>query len=116
MYNLALAYEQGRGVRKNLRRAMELYAQAAELGDVDAQLALGWAFLNGMVDPPDYMSAFRWYRQAAKQGSASALFSLGQMFMEGLGVPCSRGRAARYFRAAAAAGHAKATELLRDLE
>ena len=36
LYNLALCYEEGRGVKRDKKKAIEYYSQAAELGDEDA--------------------------------------------------------------------------------
>lgn len=114
-YNLALAYEEGKGTRRNRKKALALYQAAAQDGDVDAQLALGWCYLNGVFGPRDSLASFRWYEQAARQREPKALFSLGQMFLEGLGIPASRERAERYLRAAATLGHARARRWLKRL-
>lgn len=45
---VAFAYEQGRGVRKNLGRAIQIYKKAADAGNADAQCVLGWMCLNGV--------------------------------------------------------------------
>jgi TPR repeat protein len=115
-YNLGLAYERGKGTRRNRKKALRLYGELAQAGDVDAQLALGWCYLNGVGTPMDALAAFRWYEQAARQREPRALFSLGEMFLEGLGIPASRERALRYLRAAAELGHARSRRWLRELE
>ncbi|MCP3059575.1 sel1 repeat family protein [Myxococcus sp. K38C18041901] len=115
IYSLATAYEQGKGVKQSLERAIRLYEKAANLEDVNAQCTLGWLLLNGARGSPDYLGAIRWYQRAAKQGSTSAFFSLGQIYSEGLGVPKSKTRAVQHFRSAASAGHSKAAERLRQL-
>ena len=43
LFQLAINYEQGRGVAENQQEAFYCYQQAAELGHVTAQLNLGWA-------------------------------------------------------------------------
>ncbi len=40
MMGLALMYENGKGTEKNIQLAINLYRQAAELGDEDAKLKL----------------------------------------------------------------------------
>ncbi|WP_284661458.1 tetratricopeptide repeat protein [Myxococcus sp. SDU36] len=112
---VAFAYEQGRGVRKNLGRAIQIYKKAADAGNADAQCVLGWMCLNGVGGSTDILGALRWYQQSAEQGNASALFSLGQMYGEGNGVPKSRTRAARYLRLAAALGHSRSADYLKEL-
>lgn len=105
-YNLALAFEFGRGARKNLGRAMALYRRAARSGDADAQVALAYNLLNGIGVRADRKAALRWYRKAADAGHLSAHFSLGQQLT---------GDTARtHLRFAARRGHAKARALLRE--
>ena len=48
LFQLAINYEQGRGVAENQQEAFYCYQQAAELGHVTAQLNLGWAYSNGI--------------------------------------------------------------------
>ncbi|WP_253899780.1 tetratricopeptide repeat protein [Corallococcus carmarthensis] len=115
-YNVGLAYELGKGVRKNLKRANAYYESSAKGGYAEAQLALGYNYSNGVGLVPDAMRAFGWFRLAAKQGHASASFNLGLMFANGEGVPKSKARALRHFRDAADLGHAKAARWLRKLE
>jgi len=43
----ALAYEHGEGVPRDVEKAVELYCEAARLGDVNAMYALGWMYANG---------------------------------------------------------------------
>ena len=105
-YNLALAFEFGRGARMNLRRAMALYRRAARGGDADAQVALAYNLLNGIGVRPNRRAALRWYRKAARAGHLSAHFSLGQQ------LPGRTGRA--HLRFAARRGHARARALLRE--
>ncbi len=47
LFQLAIIYEQGRGVPENQQEAFYCYQQAAELGHVTAQLNLGWIYANG---------------------------------------------------------------------
>ncbi len=51
LFQLAINYEQGRGVAENQQEAFYCYQQAAELGHVTAQLNLGWAYSNGIGAP-----------------------------------------------------------------
>lgn len=105
-YNLALAFEFGRGARMNLRHAAELYRRAARGGDADAQVALAYNLLNGIGVRPNRRAALGWYRKAAKAGHLSAHFSLGRL------LPGRTGRA--HLRFAARRGHARARALLRE--
>ncbi|WP_255442013.1 MULTISPECIES: tetratricopeptide repeat protein [Corallococcus] len=112
---VADAYERGRGVRKNLGKAIQLYKKAAAGGDAEAQSILGWMCINGVGGARDVLGAIRWYQEAAKQGHVSGFFSLGHIYAEGDGVPKSKARAVRYYRMAAAAGHPRAANCLKAL-
>ncbi len=49
----AVAFENGEGVPKDLRRAAALYCDAAREGNADAQYGLGWMYANGRGMPRD---------------------------------------------------------------
>ena len=48
MCNLGWAYENGQGVKKNMRKAVECYQIAAEGNDAHAMYKLGWCYKNGV--------------------------------------------------------------------
>jgi TPR repeat protein len=91
----------GRGVAQDYVEAARLYRLAAEQGDADAQLKLGFMFTNGQGVAQDPAEAARWYRLAAEQGDADAQFNLGLGFKLGEGVAQDYVEAARWFRLAA---------------
>jgi membrane associated rhomboid family serine protease/TPR repeat protein len=68
-YNLGVAQQRV----GNLPLALSAYRRAAELGDANAQFALGMMYENGYGLPKDTALALQWYRKAADQGSAEAL-------------------------------------------
>jgi TPR repeat protein len=47
-----------------------LRSQAAEQGDVDAQVNLGYAYATGRGVPQDYATAHMWYNLASSNGNA----------------------------------------------
>jgi hypothetical protein len=69
----ARAYEHGEGVPKDARRALELYCQAAKLGDAEAQFSLGWIYANARGIPRDDVVASIFFSLAAKQGHEHAM-------------------------------------------
>ncbi len=79
LYNESLRHLEGKEAPKDLVRAFELNAEAADLGYHDAVLAMGWFFLNGFGVDKDVDAAESWYRKSARQGDPRAMFSLGQM-------------------------------------
>lgn len=68
----ARAYEHGEGVSRDPVRAVQLYCEAARLGDAESQFSLGWMYANGRgVGRDDALAAF-FFGLAARQGHAHA--------------------------------------------
>ena len=73
----AQAFEHGEGVPKDAARAIDLYCQAAKLGDAEAQFSLGWMYANGRGTPRDNRMASLFFAMAAAQGHEYARKMLG---------------------------------------
>ena len=86
--------------------------QAAEQGDVEAQVKLGAAYHNGEGVEQDFAEAVKWFRLAAAQGNAQAQNSLGYVYMYGKGVEQDEIEAVKWIRLAAEQGFAKAQDNL----
>ena len=100
-YELGLAYEKGRGVGQNLRKAEQWYRTAAEKGHAEAQNNLGGLFQDGIGVGQNYSESLQWYRLAADQGHPGAIRNLGYLYDRGLGVAQDKSRAAvLYYQAA----------------
>ncbi|MFH0799001.1 MAG: PDZ domain-containing protein [Pseudomonadota bacterium] len=106
LYNLALAYYQGSGVPKDMKKAVELLQRAADLNYSMAQAYLGMMYANGEGVPQDYAKAVEWYRKSAEQGNAFGQASLGVMYAKGHGVPQDYAKAMELFRKSADQGNA----------
>lgn len=65
---------------------MSWYRKAAEQGDADAQIEIGWMYHNGNGVLKDFAQAIDWYRNAAEQGHPGAQFNLGLMYFRAEGV------------------------------
>lgn len=92
----------------NFGQAFDRYRQAAEQGDMGAELYLGLAYDLGQDVPRNSTTAARWYRKAAAQGSYSSASNLGVLYYNGDGLPKDSVEAAVWFRNAAARGSASA--------
>ena len=110
--SLADAYHMGYGVQENDVQAMALYRQAAEQGDVEGQVSLGWIAATGAGVPVDNVEAIKWWRLAAEQGNEEAQFLLAFSYEEGLGVPKDRQQAVHWYRKAADQGEESSREAL----
>ena len=76
---LAGRYENGEGVARDYARALGLYCRAADRGDPNAFLSLGWMYLNGRGVAVDNAIAVRWFRRAAESGISQAVNLLRMM-------------------------------------
>lgn len=72
MRDAARAYEHGEGIPKDPARAVELYCEAARLGDPEAQYSLGWMYANGRGVVRDDGLAALFFELAARQGDEHA--------------------------------------------
>jgi tetratricopeptide (TPR) repeat protein len=73
IFNLALCYEDGLGVKKNMKTARKLYEIASELGHAKATYNLGVYYANGYggVDK-NFKQAKKCFTQAMELGNADA--------------------------------------------
>ena len=86
IYGLAYAYHTGHGVGKDLKKARELYKQAADRGEMLAQYNLGFMYHNGEGGKQDIDKAIFYYQQAAEQGYTLALAELSEMYLRGIEI------------------------------
>ena len=104
-YNLALAYEEGRGVAVDLSRSHLLLRWAALAGLAAAQVDLGYLLYNGEGLAADPEEAVRLYRLAAAQGNTSGMYNLAIACEDGEGVGQDIEEALRWYQRAAELGH-----------
>jgi len=81
-YDIGWLYAIGLGVPKDNAMAQHWWEQAAALGDVRTQVALGVMYR----DQQDYGQAEQWFEKAAAQGEAYAQLNLGGLHETGQGV------------------------------
>ena len=65
------------GLQKNMRRAVELYTEAAELGSIEALFNLGNAYYFGEGVKEDEKKAVQFWSKAAMQGHVESRYQLG---------------------------------------
>ncbi|KAJ3175821.1 hypothetical protein HK101_010570 [Irineochytrium annulatum] len=98
----------------DLERVAQLYAEAAEGGDVVAKYELGFSYQFGEGLPENFYKAVLYYKEAAAMGYAKAMYALGRCYEDGTGVTLDLEKAAEEFAKAAAAGHGGAESKLSD--
>ncbi len=90
-------------------RAVTLYKQAADAGDLRAIVSLAQLHESGTGVPQDVNRALQLYEQAAEGGSADAMINLAVTLFEGQLLPKDDQRAIALLQQAADGGSAKAT-------
>ena len=105
---LGIMYNNGYGVEKDERKAVEWYMKAAMNGYAVSQHNLACQYEEGQGVERDYTRAMFWYEKAAEQNDSSAELNIGYLYSKGIGVPRDMQKALYWYRCAAAHGSAKA--------
>jgi TPR repeat protein len=93
----------------DLERAVTLYQDAADRGDLRAMVSLGLLMEQGQGLPQNQTEALRLYQKAANGGSPDGMINLAYALFNGAGVQPDPDRAIALFRAAADLGSPIAT-------
>lgn len=106
-WELAKIYRDGELVIRNLGQYISHLTDAADLGNAEAQMALGWEYYDGVILNKDDAVAFEWFRKAADQGMPKAKFQVGYMYAHGIGVPKSKAEAEMWYSSTGITGDAE---------
>lgn len=112
LHNLALCYENGGGVPRDLAKASALYGQAVGRGYAKSMCALGNLYIAGKGVPKDETKGAALCKQGAELGEPNAQTDLGNLFLTGVGVPKDIVQARRWYELAAAQGQPNAQFVL----
>lgn len=104
------------GVAQDYAKALELYTEAGEKGDADAQAQVGYIYQYGCGIDPDYEKAMEWNNRAAQQGNAQGQAQIGWLYQQGLGVTQNLDEAGRWYTRAADQGNKWAEARLAETE
>lgn len=86
-YDLARAYQTGKGMPRDVKQAAYWYRKSAEGGYAPAQLAYGLYGLTRVEGVPlNRVEAMQWLRKAADQGLAQAQDHVAWGYYRGFGV------------------------------
>jgi TPR repeat protein len=66
----------------NLRSAFRLMVAAAKMGDVGAQVNVGYMYDTGVGVKHNRQAAFYWYRRAYRRGDGGAASNIGTIFRD----------------------------------
>ena len=100
------------GLRKDLRKAVELWTEAAEFGSIEALFNLGYAYDCGEGVRQDKAKGIEFYKKAAMQGHVESRYNLG------CGEDDDKGnhyRALRHFLISAKMGHTASLEIIKKM-
>lgn len=107
--NLGAAYDQGIGVKQDIRKALHWYEKAAEQGLAEAQFNLAHLLVEAEISAS---TAAEWMRKAADQGLTDAEFLMGVIYAEGMGVEVNKDEARVWLQKAIDKGHTDAKSFL----
>ena len=116
LYNLALCYAKGSGIRKNESKALDLYKLAAKKGHVQASCNLGVMYAEGAGTKPNPVLAVKCWYTAALRGDAKGQYNLGSAYLDGEGVRSNKRLGVSWLQKAAKNGHKKAAEKIKALK
>ena len=86
MYNLAIIYDFGLGIKEDKDKAVNWYKKASNLNHKIAQFNLAWMFYNGEKLEKNNFEAFNYYLKSANQGYNKAQFNLANLYFAGEGT------------------------------
>jgi len=72
-FEVAVRYDEGRGVARDLEKAAEWYKRSAAKGFAPAQYRLGTLYERGLGVAVDRGRAMAWYKSAAEKGHLKAM-------------------------------------------
>jgi len=110
--NLGWMYQTGKGVQKDLKKAVEWYLKAAKQDHAIAKNNLGVMHENGWGTKKNLKRAAYWYREAASTGYSYGQYNYGKMLLDGAGVDKNPKEAAYWLGLAALQGVDDAKGLL----
>lgn len=101
----------GHGAEKNIDLALDCYEQSAKMGNVNAQMALGKIYEEGVGVKADRYNAFVYYFDAAQRREPYAIYKCAVLMEKGEGEPDEEVRlnkAYQYYKLANDLGSTKA--------
>lgn len=103
-FEVATAYDYGRGAPRDGKEAMKWYRKAADQGVAEAQNSVG----SGLQAEKRYAEALTWYEKGAAQGHPLATNNLAYLYDLGLGVTQDRRKGFELYMQAADLGWSEA--------
>ena len=112
---LAMCYYTGHWVKKDREKSIELFENAARLGNREATIRLCSIRLESLTPKKQSAELIQTLRNSANEGSSLAEALLGYCYWEGKGIIADTAEAVRLFRNAAQRGSQVAYHALRKM-
>jgi hypothetical protein len=113
---VGIDYADGKGLPRDMQKAVQYLELAAAQGSRGAEAKLGEIYENGDGVAADQTRALEYYRSSAAQHDTNAEFALGVAYEFGNGVAHDRALAIQYLRQSSVDGHdTNGTELANAL-
>ena len=103
--NLGWCYRKGYGTDKDSAKAFELYKRAAQTGDADAMVVVGYMLYAGEGVHEDEQESFTWTKKAAEAGDVMGMKNLAHDYKNGYGTSKNISKAIEWYTKAAEAGN-----------
>ena len=101
-------YENGLGVIKDEKNALDWYEKAGKAGNAKGQHNAGIFYYTGRGVAVNYPAAYEWFLKATNTDYAPSQYMIGLMYHQGHGVAINFERARLWFLKAAKQGYANA--------
>ncbi len=101
----SLLYQEGRGDKKNVKEAFELYLTLANSGSHQAQMMLSGMYRWGAGVKKNLPEAVRLLKESTKNGNRYAPHHLAVMYERGVGVPKDKEKALKLYKLSADRGY-----------
>ncbi len=108
MNQLAVRYQSGIGVKKDVSEAIRLYHESATSGNSDALYNLGMCYMNGIGLEPNNKKAFDYLLKSAEKGHIIAQKMVGSCYFNGVGTEKSINKGLKWTYDAAQKGESQA--------
>ncbi len=105
-------YQFGKGVPQDLAQSVYWYRKAADHGDPNAQVQLGYFYDKGIGVQRDPVESAKWFARAIGGGSPTAKLDLAVLYLRGTGVPHDPELALNFLDELARKGNARAEAYL----
>ncbi|RYG69960.1 sel1 repeat family protein [archaeon] len=109
---LAYAYDAGRGVVADPKKAVQYYRMAAAQNHPTALLNIGLCYVRGEGVEQDFREAIRLFKLAGEQGYSRAICEIGEIHYFGRGTAVSYESAIPFFQQAHDLGYDRASYML----